>query len=213
MTAVCTRITGAPMPRHTGVDGERMSPRPGVARRDNGADGFRPARSSSAARQGPRRRPLLRAAGRGRPGARGRASPAPTSAASFAAPSASRRTPTCSPGASSARRRCCEARIARCRRSASRWGCRASARSRRASPARTACRRPPTARRSRRRLQHALVPACVAARLRAPATPHVSRRQRPERSGLVSLGDLVSNDPGGHHDQDRQRPSVGQRPG
>ena len=49
-------------------------------------------------------------------------------------------------------------------------------------------RRPPTARPSRRRPQQALVPACVRARLRAPATPHVSRRQR-LGADLAWLGD------------------------
>ncbi len=58
--------------------------------------GVRTPRPAPAPRQGPRRRALLRAARRRRHGRAPPASPAPTSAASSNAPSASRRTPTCS---------------------------------------------------------------------------------------------------------------------
>ena len=69
--------------------------------------GLRPARPPSAQGQGPRRRPLRRAARRRRHGRAPPASRARTSRASSGARSASRRTRTCSPAGWSAPPRCC----------------------------------------------------------------------------------------------------------
>ena len=156
---------------------------------------FRSARPAPAAREGPRRRPLLRAARRRRPGPRRR--PLARALQPRVPPRVRRvaaRVPADPParagGRAAAHHRPLGRRHLLLGRAAER---RLVHDELHAAP--TASRRPPTARRSRRPPQHALVPACVVRAYAPSATPHVSRRQR--RGAATSVPVDRSVDPGG----------------
>ena len=138
------------------------------------------------ARQGPRRRPVRRAARRRRHGRGGRPLARALQPRVPARRSASPRTRTCSPAGSSGPRRCCGSPTARVADICFSVGLQSVGsfttsftRTYGMSPTayRASSRRPPT---------YAVVPGLRRARLRPPATQHVSRRQAPRPA--ISVG-------------------------